>query len=945
MAESLTHPLFENIAIDAGSGVPDASGRNWTYSATDKSTGETFNLPMIQISPENLRTADGQAVLGAVLQSARRGASLRQDEGVISGTIIPALTRTPTNILGSPADLANALIAGVVDAPLNLGDWALGGFEGEIPSERYLSSDPRYVLGGSEQLARGLETVGDAARSAAQWVDENMPTFRVPFVDAEVPIDLGVSDLVLGALKFDTTPNERTKARKYISLITQMIGGAPVEGALIAQLATQLAKTTSSATSQHVYEALSDMQLNNPLRAAVTETAMGAAAGAGMVTSLETLLEVYPDAPQWMQDITMAGGGLFLPMVGSTVGSTVYDVVLKTPIVSIPLRVLRGATESLTLSGAEKAATRAIQTLGSDWRNRADILDVTGQLRLALAQGRDIDPVTRIAFTTPQLARNEARLMEARLNSAADDMSPENVAAERQKIEDLRRFSNFQEGQLKTLSSGGKVGAAAYAKYSERMMDRRDSIMAALNNAILKLDLGGKSDSGVSDAALRADWERNQGTTNWEYNSNRLRGVLEGLLPIDSRQTQAISQAYENFESKMDLARQESLADAEQRVAAIRDAMPEKMSDQDRDDFNLWIRRELNTSYKEIDGYEDILWNSIEGMNRPKTESYVSPDGTDLGPQLLIDGAPIGEYFAAKVAALKAGEHENQSKYLWKLAGRNAIVEQATKGGGPDAEKIARQNVALKEQEAIVAERQRRVDVAAEKVRKLRENAEEGAENPALLRAQDSFEAAQGKLIDSQNRLNRVTDDLEISLSKDVTHEGNPVDLAKEIKDGSILGVRMEDNVAVGRQGQEIQNIISHLKQEMRAEGRLGGSPAKLSAIGDLINDLQRAIPENFPVNTVALDAARKMTAAKHALFSKGTVGRLLGFTATGETKVPIDRTLEKIAPQTAQSTNLRELQTALTRVASGEGTPFRIVTREDGTTGPELDPDFNLSR
>ena len=169
MAESLTHPLFENIAIDAGSGVPAASGRNWTYSATDKSTGETFNLPMIQISPENLRTADGQAVLGAVLQSARRGASLRQDEGVISGTIIPALTRTPTNILGSPADLANALIAGVVDAPLNLGDWALGGFEGEIPSERYLSSDPRYVLGGSEQLARGLETVGDAARSAAQW--------------------------------------------------------------------------------------------------------------------------------------------------------------------------------------------------------------------------------------------------------------------------------------------------------------------------------------------------------------------------------------------------------------------------------------------------------------------------------------------------------------------------------------------------------------------------------------------------------------------------------------------------------------------------------------------------------------------------------------------------------------------------------------------------------
>jgi len=941
----LTHTLFPNYVVDTESGQSDGTGENFRYSVTDKKRGDKFDTPFIQVSPDELQTPDGLSVLGAVLQSAQRGPSVQPHEGVILETVIPALTRTPTNTVGSPADLANALIAGVVDAPINLGDWALGGFEGEIPSKRYLSSDPRDVVGGSEQLARGLEAVGDVAREGIAATERAGLNVAVPeYIPFLGGSKVGAKTL-LDPFAFDTSPKEGRKRDKYISLITQMFGGSPVDASLIAKLATQLAKTTSSATSQHVYEALSEMQLNNPLRAAATEAAMGAAAGAGMVTSLETLLEVYPDAPQWMQDITMAGGGLFLPMVGSTVGSTVYDVVLKTPIVSIPLRVLRGATESLTLSGAEKAATRAIQTMGSDWRNRADILDVTGQLRFALAQGRDIDPVTRIAFTTPQLARNEARLMESRLNSAADDMSPENVAAERQKIEDLRRFANFQEGQLKTLSSGGKVGAAAYAKYSERMMDRRDSIMAALDDAILKLDLGGKSDSGVSDAALRADWERNQGTTDWEYNSNRLRGVLEGLLPIDSKQTQAISQAYENFESKMDLGRQEALADAEQRVAAIRDSMPEKMSDQDRADFNLWIRRELDTAYKEIDTYEDILWNSIKGMDRPKTESYVSPDGMDLGPQLLIDGAPIGEYFAAKVAALKAGEHENQSKYLWKLAGRNAIVEQATKGGGPDAEKIARQNVALKEQEAIVAERQRRVDVAAEKVRKLRENAEDGAENPALLRAQDSFETAQGKLIDSQNRLNRVTDDLEISLSKGVTHEGNPVDLAKEITDGSILGVRMEDNVAVGRQGQEIQNIISHLKQEMRAEGRLGGSPAKLSAIGNLIDDLQRAIPENFPVNTVALDSARKMTAAKHALFSKGTVGRLLGFTATGETKVPIDRTLEKIAPQTAQATNLRELQTALTRVASGEGTPFRIVTKEDGTTGPELDPDFNLAR
>ena len=941
----LTHPLFPNLVVDTGSGVPDASGENFRYSVTDKNSGEQFDTGLIQIDPKELRTEVGMSVLGTALQSARRGQSVQPHEGVIPGTVLPALTRTPTNIVGSLADTANMLIGTVVDVPINLGDWALGGFEGEIPSKRYLSSDPRDVVGGSEQLARGLEAVGDVAREGIAATERAGLNVAVPeYIPFLGGSKVGAKTL-LDPFAFDTSPKEGRKRDKYISLITQMVGPAPLESALIANLAKELAKTTASPTSQHVFEALSEMQLNNPLRAAANESVMATAASAGMVTSLEALLAVYPDAPQWMQDITMAGGGLLLPMVGSTVGSTVYDVALKTPIVSIPLRMIKGATESLTLSGAEKAAARAIQTMGADWRNRANILDVTGQLKLALAAGRDIDPVTRIAFTTPQLARNEARLMEARLNSAADDMSPENVAAERQKIEDLRRFANFQEGQLKTLSSGGKVGAAAYAKYSERMMDRRDSIMAALDNAILKLDLGGKSDSGVSDAALRADWERNQGTTNWEYNSNRLRGVLEGSLPIDSKQTQAISQAYENFESRMDLGRQEALADAEQRVTAIRESMPEKMSDQDRADFNEWIRRELNTAYKEIDGYEDILWNSIEGMNRPKTESYVSPDGTDLGPQLLIDGVPIGKHFAAKVAALKAGEPENQSKYLWKLSGRDAIVEQATKGGGPDAEKIARQNVALKEQERIVAERKRRMEGAAEEVRKLREGAKGDTESSALRKAEDSFETAQGRLNDSQIKLDRITDDLEISLSKDVTHEGNPVDLAKEITDGGILGVRVADNVAVGREGQEIQNIISHLKQEMRAEGRLGGSPAKLSAIGDLIDDLQRAIPENFPVNTVALDAARKMTAAKHALFSRGTIGRLLGFTATGETKVPIDRTLEKIAPETAQATNLRELQTALTRVASGGGTPFRIVRRDDGTTGPELDSDFNLAK
>jgi hypothetical protein len=61
------------------------------------------------------------------------------------------------------------------------------------------------------------------------------------------------------------TPDESTKARKYVSLITQIAAGAPMEGAVIAKLAVQLAKTPGlEPTKKAVYEALSEMQVNAP---------------------------------------------------------------------------------------------------------------------------------------------------------------------------------------------------------------------------------------------------------------------------------------------------------------------------------------------------------------------------------------------------------------------------------------------------------------------------------------------------------------------------------------------------------------------------------------------------------------------------------------------------------------------------------------------------------
>jgi hypothetical protein len=992
MAE-ITHSLYPDIVIDTGSGVKQ--GGQWKYDA--RIGGTTFKLPnYVPFDPATLEAGindPGSPVYGNLSATLKRLQFASQgDRGLVEETIVPALTRTPANVIGAPVDIINAVTRAVVDTPINFGDWMFGGFEGDMPSERYASAE--VPLGGSESIARGMEALGDAARDLRRAAEKDESGLLTT-----IPAQL------LRFIEFDTTPDERSDSRQYISMITQIIGAAPVEGALIAKFAVQLAKTTKSPTKQAIYDAVSEMQVNNPASAALYEAVMGGGVGGGMVASLEGLEAVWPDAPQWAKNTIMAGGGIAVPIGTMTAVTTGLEIGFRTPVVRWPLHFVRGLAESLTVKGAERAAARAVQTFGSDWKHRSEILGVTRQLRLALKEGRNMDKATRIAFTTPQLARNEANVLEAQLNAAANNMPESTVAQQRQLIQELRRYANFQEGHLKTLSEGGGIGARAYAMYSERMMDRRDSIFKALDDAIFKMDLGGRADDGIEPSVIEADYAQGPATGTYEFNVNRQRAMQEGREGATTpAQAQAVSEAFENVLGKFDNATRVAIKDAEARVAALRESMPKDMSTQDRADFNRWIRGEVETAYIEIDALEDVLWNTIGGMNQPKTASYLTPDGTDLGPQILIDGVPIGEHFAAKAAALEAGEAENQSRWLWKLSGRDALVDQASKGGGPDAEKVARQNVLVKQQEAIVAQRQQDLNAASKRLEevsgqpyesaRLRTARQKVAEleagrsdpsfealsntrktawdqqyaiaterlriliaetgesyNPAIEKAQNSLETAQGRLNTAQTKLDTATGNLEISLGKGVTDaDGNPVNLADEITDTSALGVKMVDGVLVGRKGREVQNIISHLKAEMAAEGgRPNGKPAKIAAIGDLIDDLQRAIgdPENFSVNMAAYDAARIMTSTKKTLFGHGIVGRFRGFTAKGETRVPVERTIEKVAPQSGQETNLRELETALSaryENMTGDNTPFRLI-RDDGVLRPELDPDFNLER
>ena len=1004
MAE-IKHQLHPDVVINTGTAVKQGSG--WRYEATQG--GTTFTLPSaIPFSPDELIAGigDDNSPVYSNLDSVLRRLEFVSSgpEGMFKGTIGPALQRTPANVLGAPVDIMNIAAQGLVDAPINVIDWAFKGFQGEMPSKRYLSSE--VPLGGSESIARGMQAVGDVAREGISATEEAGLNVAIPeWIPVAGGQRVGVRTL-LEPFAFDTTPDERDKARQYASLIAQIAAAAPMEGSLIAKLAVQLAKTTENVTRKAIYDAISEMQVNSPTTAALYEGLMGGGVGSGMVTSLEALEAAWPDAPQWAKNTIMAKGGILIPIGGVTAASTAWDVGIKTPIVSIPLRIARGAAESLTVSGAERAAARAIQTFGSDWKNRSQILGVTGQLKLALKEGREMDPLTRISFTTPQLARNEARLLEAQLNVSSKDMSPSDISAQEQLIYELRRFANFQEGHLKSLSEGGGIGAAAYAKYSERLLQRRDSIFQALDEGLLKMDLGGRSDFDVEPAVIEADYAQGLATGNFEFNINRRRAVQDGRLGnVDPEQIQAMTTAYDGLMAKLEDATRQSLDDAMERVDALRQSMPENMSAQDKTDFNTWVLREIETSYREIDALEDVLWNGIGGMKQPKTESYVTPDGQDLGPQLTIDDVPIGEYFAEKVASLGAGEEVNQSKWLWKLAGRTALVEQAAKGTGADAEKIARQNLEVTTAENRLNEVQTKLDRATADLNQLQEPrptkvraglynykgfvieritramggddqwnitgpgqtaaddaANTLADSVALIdtaykptqatmdRAVSKWETSGDAVQKAQNRLAEAKAKLEISSGQGVEFEGSPVNVLDEIYDSSALGVRNVDEAQVGRSPQELQNIISILKREQSFEqGRSVRNPAKIAAIGSMIDDLQRAIPENFEfIDTTLLDAARRMTATKKTLFERGDIGRLRGFNTRGEANVSIENISDKLVPVRGQSTNLRELEGALSaryETMAGDNTPFRLVTGDDGVVRPELDTDFNLEK
>ena len=802
--------------------------------------------------------------------------------------------------------------------------------------------------------------------NAIPWLASRLAAFPLRF--AEFPHGEGLQQL--------KTEAEKNKYNQYAKLAGAMASEGMLTSPMIMGVLAKAAQRPGNPTLQKLYDSFADVWKTNRLKSARQETMYGLGAGIGSAFALEALETAYPngDAPEWMKTTAMLGGTIVAPAALGTTTGLARSVFTDAPVVNAPWRMIRGAAENITERGMRGAAARGIQNYGSDWRHRTGVFDVVEHLRLALKDGRHMDPNTRLMYTTPQFARHEANILRLQLDSPGGKAAPK---AEREAKEalykNLRMLADYQEGVLSTLSKKGKVGIAIWARHSDAMLKRRDTLAKAFDEAVFKTDLGGKPDRTVDPdtgevtfvpaSEIKTDYEQGRVTGQFEYAVNRKRGFSEGITgQMEPEQYAAITKAYKTeFDKVRKLSEkhaEEALEDAHERITHLRENLPKTMTEQERIDFNRWVGREIDTAYMEVDAAESLLWDAIDGMDIPKVVS-TTRDGKNIGPVLLIDDVPIGEYFANKISKLAPGQEEHQSKYLWRLSGKDALVEETVKTGGVETRSLRDQRDTIQQQQRLVTE------ARAEQTRATRNLSEtEEAFNQARLRGREEvpfvedqkprelveaearFNKANSDLIQKEKTLGTLKEDFEglLPMGQGVQFEGVDVVISKELGDRSILDTDFKDGNVIGRSPQDIQNVISNLKREIAHEsGRSVKNPVKIKAIGSLIDDLQRALTQNFDLDETQLDAAIKMTALKKSLFEKGLVGRLRGFRAAGDPEVDPDKLIDRIAtPRSSQ----RELQAVLTPISVADDSPFtRVYDVDENKFSLELDRDFDLKK
>tara|TARA_R110002020_G_scaffold154730_4_gene335398 strand:+ start:255 stop:4910 length:4656 start_codon:yes stop_codon:yes gene_type:complete len=191
--------------------------------------------------------------------------------------------------------------------------------------------------------------------------------------------------------------------------------------------------------------------------------------------------------------------------------------------------------------------------------------------------------------------------------------------------------------------------------------------------------------------------------------------------------------------------------------------------------------------------------------------------------------------------------------------------------------------------------------------------------------------------------------------AKNITDvEGNVVDIAGELTQIGELSAKGTASEPIGKTAQEVNNVISVLKTQLRGEqGKTTRNPKKIANISRMISELENAIVENFPgINQEMLDTARGLTKFKKSVFETGPVGKIRGYTATGEPRVELEAietailragTTGKVIDSQKQATDLRDIEAATTKIyTDGDGGKEGLAINRDKDNNAVINKNAN---
>ena len=793
----------------------------------------------------------------------------------------------------------------------NMGEWAVQGFPEDHPITKgrfrqILSQPEGSYLGSPEQFAQLAQGLGDNVRIARKFINDATGTVTIPIINEQI----GLGNF-LSMLEFDTTSEQKTKAQTYLRLLGNIIGPSPIEGAMIGRLMHNMSKVPGKPTEDKLISEMSSYEYSmggkgilSPRSWAGTraETGMGFVAGSGMIGAME----MSEDWPEWAKQIATLSGAFILPPAVLTSGRVAVAVGAQVPFVSLPVKALRGIYEAVHPSGMQVAATRALESMGGDRVSGSDIFDVREHLFFAIAQGNHIDQQTFITYTTPQFARREAANIEARLNDPKATFSDKERARMEDLLPKLRRFADFQEGQFKSIFGDGKIAAEVYAREAERLLERRNKLFDALGKIIYTGDT---------------------------------------VHPI-SLSPEQITLANTAFQTAVDGA----VASAKKRISTLNEGRPKKFAnEQERANFDEMIRREAEAAEMEISAYESAMFEGIPGFNTPK------------GSELLIEGVPIGEFYAAKLAARKPGEHKNTPAVVLELAGSRRIQEQPLADPEQNAQVIrARANIETQteKRDIDIADSKREKDRKANAKREL-DNAKRRTKTPEnkkkLEAAQRKFEAA-SKALDLVNKRiakqdatirgqQKILDEIYLQDRTVETPDGTQTVAQVTEKSGVLdFGSRIgEDGAPIGPAPSDVHRVLSNAKRAKRAEDfRQPKNAPRIAELNKVIAELEGVLAgENFNLDSTWLDAARNVSAVKAGVVGSGPIAQILSRGRGGGAKVQLEDTTGVVLPARSRSA-LRHLQNVMTRLRTGKDAPIiRGDKTKDNPAGLYLNPEL----